>query len=394
MAIANVEDLRRIARKRLPRILFDYIDGGSFSESTAARNVADFDAWQLEQRVLTGLTQRNLDTTLLGSRRRLPLVLGPVGFSGLFAPRGELLAARAAHAAGIPFCLSNFGMVTLEELRAATNGALWFQLYLIRDRDLVESFVARAERNGVEALCVTVDCAVGGVRERDVRSGFRSVRRITPGLALALLGHPRWLLHLLGGGIPRIGHLVGQPGFRGSVLAQAAGLGQLIDPGARWDDLARLRDRWPNKLVIKGILHPEDARRAMALGADAIIVSNHGGRELDGAPSTIAVLPEIVAAVGDRTEILLDSGVRRGTHVAKALALGASGVLLGRAYAYGLAAAGEAGVAQAISLIATELDVTLALMGLTELSDLRTRSHEVLRHRGSPTAAGCGEHTQ
>ena len=391
MLIANVEDLRRVAEKRLPRILFDYIDGGSFSETTLARNTADFDEWELEQRVLTGLTDRDLGTTILGQRRRLPMVLGPVGFSGLFAPRGELLAARAAHAAGIPFCLSNFGMVTLEELRAATQGALWFQLYLIRDAALLESFIARAECAEVEALCVTVDCAVGGVRERDVRSGFRSVRRLTPRLALELLGRPRWCLSLLNAGMPRIGHLSGHPQFRGGILSQAASLAQLINPGVSWTDLERLRDRWKRKLVVKGILHPEDACRAASLGADAVVVSNHGGRELDGAPSTISVLPEIVAATSDRIEIILDSGVRRGAQVAKALALGASGVMLGRAYAYGLAAAGEKGVSQAIDLLATELDVTMALMGLRQIADLRAAPQQVLRRRGL-VASGRTDH--
>lgn len=386
MPVANVDDLREAAQRRLPRILFDYIDGGAFSERTVATNRDDFDAWQLQARVLTGLTPRDLGATILGVRRRLPMALGPVGFSGLFAPHGELQAARAAHAAGIPFCLSNFGMATLEQLREGSEGALWFQLYLIRDRALLESFIDRAESTEVEALCVTVDCAVGGVRERDVRSGFRTVRRLTPRLALSLLSHPRWCLDMLRAGRPRIGHLADRPEFRGGVLEQAAGLAQLVDPGVSWADLQRVRDRWKGKLVVKGILHVEDAERVVALGGDAIVVSNHGGRELDGARSTIDVLPEVVAAVGDRVEVLLDSGVRRGTHVAKALALGASGVLLGRAYAYGLAAEGGAGVSKAIEMIATELDVTMGLMGICRADELRTKRDSLL-HRRTPAGA-------
>lgn len=387
MTQANVADWREAARDRLPRILFDYIDGAAFSETTAATNVADFDLWQLEQRVLTGLTPRDLGVTLFGKRRSLPMILGPVGFSGLFAPHGEVLAARAAHAAGMPFCLSNFGIVTLEELRSKTDGDLWFQLYLIRERELMERFITRAERASVEALCVTVDCAVGGVRERDIRSGFRTIRRLTPRLALAVMGRPRWCFDLLRAGIPRIGHVSDWPGFEGGVLDQAANLGGLVDPGVSWEDVKRLRDRWPRKLIIKGILHREDAEMAAAVGADGLIVSNHGGRELDGAPSSISALPEIVAAVGHRIEVLMDGGVRRGTHVVKALALGARGVLLGRAYAYGLAAAGERGVSSVIDMLATEIDVTLSLMGVTRAAELATRREQLIRYRPAASAS-------
>ena len=234
---------------------------------------------------------------------------------------------------------------------------------------------------------MTVDCAVGGVRERDIRSGFRTIRRLTPRLALAVMGRPRWCFDLLRAGIPRIGHVSDWPGFEGGVLDQAANLGGLVDPGVSWEDVKRLRDRWPRKLIIKGILHREDAEMAAAVGADGLIVSNHGGRELDGAPSSISALPEIVAAVGHKIEVLMDGGVRRGTHVVKALALGARGVLLGRAYAYGLAAAGERGVSSVIDMLATEIDVTLSLMGVTRAAELATRREQLIRYRPAASAS-------
>lgn len=368
---ACVEDLREAARRRLPRIFFDYIDGASFSEQTAHANIADFGQWQLIQRVLVDRGTRDFSTTFLGHKIAHPFVLGPVGFSGLFAARGEVLAARAAHQAGIPFCLSNFGIVTLEELRVATDGPLWFQLYVLKDRSLANAFIDRARNAGVDVLCVTVDCAVGAVRERDVRSGFLHRQKITPKLALALMTRPGWLLRVARAGIPRIGHLSDHPEFGKTLLEQAVRLGGQMDPAFTWEDILRVRDRWKGKLVIKGIMHPDDARLAVEAGADGIVVSNHGGRELDSSPSTISALPAIAAAVGDRTDVLLDSGIRRGTHIVKALALGAKGVLLGRAYAYGLAAAGEDGVTQVIRMLATEVDATLALMGHTSIESLR-----------------------
>lgn len=381
MVFACIDDLRAAARRRLPRIFFDYLDGAASAEWTAAANVADFDAWALEQRVLAGGGACDLSAAFAGDRHALPLALGPVGFSGLFAPRGEILAARAAHRAGIPFCLSNFGIATLEELRAATGGSLWFQLYILKDRGLTGSFVARAEAAGVETLCLTVDGSAGCIRERDMRNGFQQLSRITPRLALALLTRPGWCLRVARAGIPRIGHLAGRPDYGRGLLEQATRLGRQIDPSIGWDDVARLRGRWKGTLIVKGILHADDARAAAGAGADAIIVSNHGGRDLDGAPSAISVLPEIVAAAGDRLDVLFDSGIRRGAHVVKALALGAKGVLLGRAYAYGLAAAGQAGVARAIALLRAELEVSLGHMGIASVDELRARGAEVLRRR-------------
>ena len=387
MTIANVEDARLVARRRLPKIFFEYLDGAAFSEQTARANIADFDQWLVDQRVLCDVGERDLTTTILGQKRALPVMLGPVGFSGLFAPHGEILAARAAHAAGTAYCLSNFGIASLEALRAATPGPLWFQLYVMRDRSLVETFIQRAEAARCEALCVTVDTSVGGVRERDNRNGFRQLTRLTPRMALALLTKPAWCARMLPLGMPRIGNMADRPEYGTQVLEQAARLAQQIDSAFTWADMAAIRQRWTGKLVIKGILSARDAERAADAGADAIVVSNHGGRQLDCSPSTISVLPEIVAAVGDRVEVLLDGGIRRGAQVVKALALGAKGVLLGRAYAYGLGAGGEAGVANVIRMIATEIDVTIGHMGLSSIAQLQREGRAVLRHRDAPAPA-------
>lgn len=382
MVYASVEDIRLAAKRRLPRIFFDYIDGGSFAEKTLADNTGDFDRWQLEQRVLVDVSARDLSTTILGRQISLPLVLAPVGFSGLFAPRGEILAARAAHASGIPFCLSNFGITSLENIRKATSGPIWFQLYVLKDKDLAEHFVRRAEHAAVDALCFTVDLPTGGVRERDVRNGFRYLSNVTPSLALSLMTRPRWCIDVARHGIPTIEHLADRPEFGRNVLEQAVNLGKQVDSSLNWDVLRRLRDRWKRKLVLKGVLHVADAAMAADIGVDAIIVSNHGGRQLDCAPSSISVLPEIVTAVGSRVEVMIDGGIRRGSHIAKALALGARGVMIGRPYAYGLGAGGESGVSAVIQLLATELDVTIAHMGLTNVHDLAGRQAEVLRDSG------------
>lgn len=387
MRIANVDDARLVARRRLPKIFFEYLDGAAFSEQTARANIADFDHWMVDQRVLCDVAERDLTTTFLGQTRKLPLMLGPLGFSGLFAPHGEILAARAAHAAGVPYCLSNFAIASLEALRAATPGPLWFQLYVMRDRSLVEAFIKRAEAARCEALCVTVDTSVGGVRERDNRNGFRSLTRMTPAMMLALLTKPAWCARILTAGMPRIGNMSDRPEYGSQVLEQAVRLTQQIDSAFTWADMQAIRQRWTGKLVVKGILSARDAQRAADAGADAIVVSNHGGRQLDCSPSTISVLPEIVAAVGDRVEVLLDGGVRRGAHVVKALALGAKGVLLGRAYAYGLSAGGEAGVANVIKMIATEIDVTIGHMGVASIAQLQREGRALLRHRDGPTPA-------
>jgi len=383
----NVEDARRLARRRLPRIFFDYLDGGAFGETTLRANAADFQAWSLEQRVLVGAPARDLSTVFLGERHRLPFMLAPIGFLGLLAGRGEFVAAQAAAAAGIPFCLSSFAIARIGDLRLAVAGPLAFQLYVLKDRGRSEAFIERARAAGVETLILTVDTAVTSVRERDVRHGFRTLTKITPGLLARFLLHPRWCLDMLRAGPPRVGAVADWPEFGTGLLAQAGALSRQIDPTLNWRDLAWLRQRWPGRLAIKGILSAADAAKARDGGADAVIVSNHGGRQLDGAPSTIAVLPDVAAAVGGSIEVLLDGGIRRGADVVKALALGASGVLLGRAYAYGLAAAGGAGVQRIIEILATEIDVTLGLMGIATVDELKARGPAALRLRPAPPTA-------
>ncbi len=342
-------------------------------------NEADYDRVGLRQRVLVDVRERDLSANFLGRTHALPFALGPVGFTGLFWRAGEMAAAAAAANANIAFSLSHFAIATLADIRAGGEGALYAQLYALRDRSLVEAHIEQAERHGADALILTVDTAVTGIRERDDRNGFRSLDRLTPGLALRLARKPRWCAQMLAGGLPQVGVARGRPEYGHGVLAQARNLARQIDPGLTWADLGWLRARWRGRLAVKGILAADDARRAVAMGADAVIVSNHGGRQLDGASSTIAALPGIAAAVGHEIEVLLDGGIRRGTHIAKALALGANGVLLGRAYAYGLAAAGGAGVARVIDLLGTELGVTMALMGVTSVAELRAGGRDLLR---------------
>ena len=377
---ASVGDARLAARRRLPKIFFDYIDGGASNERTLRASTGDFDRWDFEQRVLAGVQPRQLATDFLGARHALPFMLGPVGFLGLFAGRGEILAARAAHAAGIPACLSNFSIASLADLRTAgCSGPLHFQLYVLKDRGLAETFVAAAEDAGVDTLFLTVDTAVTGIRERDARNGFRAVTRIGPRMGFGMALRPAWCLDMARAGRPGVGAVRGSTAFGTGILEQAETLSRLIDPALAWDDVAWLRQRWKGRLVIKGVLHAEDALRARDAGADAIVLSNHGGRQLDGAPSTIAVLPEIVDALEGSLEVLIDGGIRRGTDIIKAIALGASGVLLGRSYAFGVAAGGEAGVARVIDLLRQEIDVTLALMGLSSIDALKARGRSVLR---------------
>lgn len=376
MAFSNIDDLRRAAKRRLPRIFFDYLDGGSYAEATLAANIEDFARWRLQPRVLTDISERQLGARVLGRNHSLPLLLGPIGFAGMMWYRGEILVAQEAERAGIPVCLSSFAVASLEEVAAASRASFCYQLYVLRDRSVCEDMIARAEKAGASALLLTVD-TVSATRERDTRNGFRGATRLTAWQALDFVLHPAWCLGMLPGGAPRLRNLDAY-GMRRTLLEQASNLARQIDPVLTWSDVTWLRDRWRGKLVLKGIMHPDDARRAVDAGADALVVSNHGGRQLDHAPSSISALPAVAAAVGRRTEIIFDDGVRRGTDVVKALALGANAVALGRAYAYGLAAAGSAGVEQAIALLRSEIDVTLALMGFRSVSELRAAGRDAL----------------
>ncbi|OCC03951.1 alpha-hydroxy-acid oxidizing enzyme [Labrys sp. WJW] len=372
MQLVNVHDYREAARRRLPKIFFDYIDGGSFEEETLRANRSDYARLTLRQNVLVEPREQDLGTHYLGTRHPLPFMLGPVGFLGLYAGKGEEKAARAAHAAGIALCLSNFSIASLADVRQATKGPLHFQLYVLDDRSLCDEFLEGARLAGADTLFITVDTAITGIRERDVRNGFRSLTRVTPGLFLGLARKPGWLLDVAARGMPSVRAIEHRRDFGRGALEQAANLSRHIDKTVSWKDMAWLRERWQGRLVVKGVLAPEDALKAKSIGMDGVVISNHGGRQLDGASSTIAALPAIRRAVGPDFCVMLDGGIRRGTDIVKAIGLGADGVMLGRAYTYGLAAAGEAGVAGVIDILTREISITLALMGVASIDELKS----------------------
>ncbi|WP_031279546.1 L-lactate dehydrogenase [Candidatus Microthrix parvicella] len=373
MAAASVRDYREVARRRLPRQLFDYIDGGAYEEATLAANTADLEAISLRQRVLRDVSTRTMSTTVLGEELSLPVLLAPVGLAGMFANRAEVAAARAAEHAGVSFVESTVSICSLEEVAAASKRAPWFQLYVMRDRGYAENLMARAQAVGCRVLVLTADLAVVGARYRDTRNGLGG--RVSPvGAAIRGLdrvSHPRWVWEV---GIQGKPHTFGNltdavPGgnspddFRDWVDAQ-------FDPSVTWDDLAWVRDHWDGPVVLKGILDPEDARAAADAGVDAVVVSNHGGRQLDAVPSTAAALPAVVEAVGDRIEVLVDGGVRSGLDLLKMMAMGAKACLVGRPWAWAVAAKGEAGVAHLLEILRDELAVAMALTGTTDVADL------------------------
>ncbi len=369
---ATVEDFRRLAEKRLPRAFFDYIDGGSGAETTLAANAADLDALRLRQRVLRDVSKLDTSATLLGQPLPLPVALGPIGLAGLFARRGEVQAARAAEAAGLPFCLSTVSICSIEEVRAATKAPFWFQLYVMKDRGYVKELVQRARAAGCGALVLTVDLAVTGARYRDVRNGMTG-----GGLGLGgklrrvwnLVSHTGWLMDVMLRGKPVVfGNLQAAVPDGRDLQAFRAWVDAQFDASVSWRDLEWFRGLWDGPLVVKGILDPDDARMAADAGAQAIILSNHGGRQLDGAPSAAAVLPRVAEAVAHRVDLMMDGGIRSGQDIVKARALGAKAAMIGRPWVWGLAARGEAGVAQVLGLMKKETETTLALMGLDRLS--------------------------
>ncbi|CAG0953390.1 L-lactate dehydrogenase (cytochrome) [Rhodocyclaceae bacterium] len=363
---ASVSDYRLLARRRLPKAFFDYIDGGAYNELTLAANRNDLDALKLHQRVLRGASNIDTSTTVLGEQLSQPVILGPVGLAGLYARRGEVQAARAAAAAGVPFCLSTVSICSIEEVSAANTAPFWFQLYVIRDRGYATELLARARAAGCTTLVFTVDLPVFATRYRDVRNGMTGGTGLFGRLAKIwdIVRHAGWLLDVPLGGKPlTFGNLAQAVPSARSLEAMKVWVDAQFDPGVTWKDLDWVRQNWPGHIVVKGVLDADDARSAAEVGASAVIVSNHGGRQLDGAPSSISVLPRIRDAVSDRLEILMDGGIRSGQDVAKALASGAKAVMLGRPWAYGLAARGEAGVAEVLALLKRELEVTMTLLG-------------------------------
>jgi len=370
---ASVGDYRELARRRLPRQLFDYIDGGAYAETTLRANVEDLHRIHLRQRVLRDVSDIDLGVEVLGERLSLPVVLAPIGLLGMFARRGEVQGARAAEREGVRFCESTVSICPIEEVAAATSAPIWFQLYVMRDRGYAEMLMAKAHEAGCSVLILTVDLAVIGARYRDTRNGMSEDTPTSKKLVRAwdILSHPRWLFDVALRGKPlTFGNLeAAVPGARNPAQFKEW-VDSQFDPSVTWDDLAWVRKHWPGKLVLKGILDPEDAKQAIAVGADAIVVSNHGGRQLDDVRSTVSALPRIRDAVGDELEILVDGGIQSGLDVVKMLALGAKACLLGRAWAYAVAGAGEEGVAHVLRIIREEMQVAMALTGNTRLDQL------------------------
>ncbi|HEX6398708.1 MAG TPA: alpha-hydroxy acid oxidase [Steroidobacteraceae bacterium] len=366
--INSIADLRERARRRLPRALFDYIDRGSYDERTWTRNRDDLRAITLRQRVMVDVSNLDTSTMVLGDRWAFPLALAPTGLMGLFHREGEIQAARAARAAGIPLCLSTMSICPLEDVRAAFDGTLWFQLYVMRDRGLTDALIARAQAAGCRALVVTLDLPLQALRRRDPKNGLAVPPRLTWASAADFLVRPSWVMDLLRSRHRTFGNLATFFPKKGTAeLSEWMGsqLGSLMP-----QDLAWVRDRWPGKLILKGILDAEDAKLAVTTGADAVIVSNHGGRQLDGATSTIAVLPRVIDAVQGRCEVLMDGGISGGQDVLKALASGARGCLTGKAFLYGLASRGQAGVALALDILRKEFEISMALTGSRCVADV------------------------
>ncbi len=365
--ITCVEDLRILGKRRVPRMFYDYADAGSWSESTYRANQEDLQRIKLRQRVAIDVEHRSLGTHLLGKEVSMPVALAPVGMLGMQHADGEILAARAAAAAGIPFTLSTMSICSIEDVAAHSPAPFWFQLYVMRDRGFVEALIDRAKAARCAALMLTLDLQIIGQRHKDLRNGLTAPPRPTLGNLLHLATRPRWCLGMLGTRRRHFGNLVGHVQGVGDMSSLSAWTNKQFDPRLSWRDVEWIRQRWGGKLILKGIMDAEDARLAADSGADALVVSNHGGRQLDGAPSSIAALPAIADAVGSRIEVWMDGGIRSGQDVLKALALGAKGTLIGRPYVYGLQALGEAGVKKCLEIIRNELDLTMAFCGQTDV---------------------------
>jgi L-lactate dehydrogenase (cytochrome) len=362
-AITCIEDLRERARRKVPRAFFDYAQAGSYSQQTLRANRDDLERITLRQRVLVDVSQRDLTTSIIGEPARLPLALAPVGLCGMQHGDGEILACRAAQAAGIPFTLSTMSICSIEDVAAAVGKPFWFQLYVMRDRGFIKALIERAAAARCSALVLTVDLPVLGQRHCDIRNGMTVPPKVSLANLIDMATKPGWVLSILQGKRKIFGNLAGHVRGMENVISLAQWTNSQFDPTLNWRDVEWVRALWPGKLILKGILDVEDARIAAKTGASALVVSNHGGRQLDGAPSSISALPKIADAVGSEIEIMFDGGIRSGQNVLRALALGARSCMIGRAYVYGLGAGGEEGVAKAIEILGKELDVSMALTG-------------------------------
>ena len=366
----SIEDLRRSAKRRLPRAVFDFFDGGAEDEITLRDNAAAYQRLKLVPRVLTDVSAINTSTLILGHRAELPIAISPTGAVGFGWRGGDIAIARAAVAAGIPYTLSSTATASIESIADQAPGRLWFQAYILRNKPFLAGMIERARVADYEALVITVDLPVGGKRERDFRNDFSVPFRFTPKNMWDFAQHPRWLSTILRHGMPVMENLVGLEKQATNATGIASSVGRNYDPAFNWESLQKIRDSWPRKLIVKGVLRPEDALRLAAMGCDAVVVSNHGGRQLDSAVATFDALPSIVRAVDGRIPVLLDGGVRRGSDILKGLALGAQAVMLGRATLYGASAAGEAGASRAIAILKDELTRSMQLCGVRQTSEI------------------------
>jgi L-lactate dehydrogenase (cytochrome) len=368
--VTCIEDLRALARRKVPRAFFDYADSGSYSEETLRANRADLEHIKLRQRVMVDVSERSLATTIVGQNVTAPFALAPIGLCGLQRGDGEILSAQAANDAGIPFTLSTMSICSIEQVAEATGRPFWFQLYVIRDRGFSKDILTRAANARCNALVLTVDLQVLGQRHRDIKNGMTVPPEIRLNNVIDIASKPIWAFSILRGKSKTFGNLAGHVKGMEGVTSLAQWTNSQFDPALNWKDVEWIKKTWPGKLIIKGILDVEDAKTAVKLGADAIVVSNHGGRQLDGAPSSISALPAVAQAVGSDTEVLFDGGIRTGADMMRALALGARACLIGRAYIYGLGAGGRAGVSKAIDILKNELSVTMALTGTNRVADI------------------------
>ncbi len=371
--ITTIEDLRVLAERRVPRMFYDYADSGSWTESTYRANEADFQRIKFRQRVAVNMENRSTASTMVGDAVKMPVSIAPVGLCGMQHADGEIHAARAAEKFGIPFTLSTMSICSIEDIAESTSAPFWFQLYMMRDRSAMAKMIQRARAARCSALVLTLDLQVIGQRHKDLKNGLTAPPRPTLANILNLIGKPRWCLGMLGTRRHTFRNLVGHVPEVSNMNSLASWTNEQFDPTLSWDDVKWVKDQWGGKLILKGIQDLEDAQLALASGADAIVVSNHGGRQLDGAPSSISALPEIAQAVGDKIEVWMDGGIRSGQDVLKAWALGARGTMIGRAMVYGLGAMGEAGVTKALEIIHKELDITMAFCGHTNIQNVDQR---------------------
>ncbi len=368
--ITCIEDLRRLHQARVPRMFYDYADSGSWTESTYRANESDFQRIKLRQRVAVNLENRSIRGTMVGTDVTMPVALAPTGLTGMQDADGEILAARAAEQFGVPFTLSTMSICSIEDVKAHTTRPFWFQLYVMRDREFIAGLIDRAKAAGCGALVLTLDLQILGQRHKDLKNGLSAPPKLTIANIMNMMTKPRWCLGMLGTSRRQFGNIVGHVKGVADMSSLSAWTADQFDPRLNWGDVEWVKKRWDGKLILKGIQDVEDAKLALNTGADAIIVSNHGGRQLDGALSSIASLPAIVAEIGDKMEVHMDGGIRSGQDVLKAVALGARGTYIGRSFLYGLGAMGEEGVTRALQIIARELDLTMALCGRRDLREV------------------------